>query len=189
MLGFFNNYFVDVNECAEETHNCHVMSNATCSDTDGSFYCNCTEGFEGNGTYCKSIYCFAFHLYLMSDCAITVDVDECQFEDMLCDSHATCFDTYGSYFCTCDTGFTGNGSVCFGEIVIVLKLCSKIIRSILYVFNTDINECTTLGLDACHPNATCNNTVGNYSCVCDPGFAGDGFNNCNGTKVLNVRIL
>ena len=49
---FLTNYFLDVNECAEETHNCHVMSNATCSDTDGSFYCNCTGGFEGNGTYC-----------------------------------------------------------------------------------------------------------------------------------------
>ena len=42
----------DVDECAEETHDCHVMSNATCVDTDGSFYCNCTEGFVGNGTFC-----------------------------------------------------------------------------------------------------------------------------------------
>ena len=50
---FLTNYFLDVNECTEEAHNCHVMSNATCSDTDGSFYCNCTEGFEGNGTHCN----------------------------------------------------------------------------------------------------------------------------------------
>ena len=45
-------YSLDVDECAEETHDCHVMSNATCVDTDGSFYCNCTEGFIGNGTFC-----------------------------------------------------------------------------------------------------------------------------------------
>ena len=54
---------LDIDECAEDTHTCHVMSNATCSDTDGSFYCNCTEGFEGNGTYCKGtafpFICFA----------------------------------------------------------------------------------------------------------------------------------
>ena len=60
----------------------------------------------------------------MFDCAIAIDVDECQFENMLCDSNASCSNTYGSYFCTCDTGFTGNGSVCIGEIVIVVKLCS-----------------------------------------------------------------
>ena len=43
---------LDIDECTEETHNCHEMSNATCTDTDGSFYCNCTEGFGGNGTFC-----------------------------------------------------------------------------------------------------------------------------------------
>ena len=43
---------IDVDECAEGTHNCHVMSNASCFDTDGSFYCNCIQGFQGNGTFC-----------------------------------------------------------------------------------------------------------------------------------------
>ena len=38
------------------------MSNATCSDTDGSFYCNCTEGFEGNGTYCDGNLWLVFNL-------------------------------------------------------------------------------------------------------------------------------
>ena len=44
--------YADIDECAEGTHNCHMMSNATCFDTDGSFYCSCTEGFEGNATFC-----------------------------------------------------------------------------------------------------------------------------------------
>ena len=46
---------IDIDECAEGTHNCHMMSNASCFDTDGSFYCNCSQGFEGNGTFCDGI--------------------------------------------------------------------------------------------------------------------------------------
>ena len=41
----------DVDECAEGTHNC--SSNAECTDINGDYYCNCTEGLacdrHGNG--------------------------------------------------------------------------------------------------------------------------------------------
>ena len=37
----------------------------------------------------------------------------------------------------------------------------------------DINECI------CGENAECVNTEGNYSCQCDLGFTGDGYN-CTG---------
>lgn len=43
----------DINECAEGIDNCHEESNSACTDTDGSFTCNCSEGFEGNGTFCR----------------------------------------------------------------------------------------------------------------------------------------
>lgn len=43
----------DINECLIGTHNCHDV--AECSNTNGSFYCNCTPGFIGNGTYCQGI--------------------------------------------------------------------------------------------------------------------------------------
>ena len=42
----------DVNECVEETHDCHT--NATCYNSIGSFTCSCNEGFEGNGVLCSS---------------------------------------------------------------------------------------------------------------------------------------
>ncbi len=46
-------YLIDIDECAEGTDDCHITSNATCGDTDGSFICTCRDGFVGNGTFCE----------------------------------------------------------------------------------------------------------------------------------------
>lgn len=42
---------VDVDECSDKADDCDV--NADCTNTDGSFYCTCRSGFEGNGRSCK----------------------------------------------------------------------------------------------------------------------------------------
>ena len=47
----------DIDECQENTDNCH--NNATCSNNEGSFDCQCIQGYTGDGT----------------DCAGTVQVD------------------------------------------------------------------------------------------------------------------
>ena len=50
----------NINECATElgknqpTHNC--ASNANCTDTMGSFMCQCRAGFTGDGTTCRGYY-------------------------------------------------------------------------------------------------------------------------------------
>ncbi len=41
---------------------------------------------------------------------------------------------------------------------------------------SDINECDT---NPCHEFATCTNTEGSFTCVCDEGYEGDGKTNCN----------
>ena len=40
----------DINECTTNTHNCH--NNANCTNTNGSFTCECWNGFTGDGENC-----------------------------------------------------------------------------------------------------------------------------------------
>ena len=46
-------------------------------------------------------------------------------------------------------------------------------------FHADVNECVE-GTDNCHENADCYDTIGNFTCVCSPGYSGDGVDNCTG---------
>ena len=45
---------LDIDECELYPHFCGDV-NAKCVDTYGSFLCECNEGFEGDGTTCKSM--------------------------------------------------------------------------------------------------------------------------------------
>jgi MYXO-CTERM domain-containing protein len=80
-----------------------------------------------------------------------VDVDECAAGTAGCDANATCTNTLGSFDCTCDAGFSGDGFTC-----------------------TDVDECMD-GTAGCGMNASCTNTPGGFDCACDAGYAGDGF--------------
>ena len=69
-----------------------------------------------------------------------------------CDPDALCTNTVGSYYCTCNTGFYGDGHTC-----------------------TDYNECIGQnGGNNCSNYATCTNTPGSFTCACivdPPGMA------------------
>ena len=43
--------FSDIDECAEETHNC--SSDAVCNNTKGSYNCTCKPGYHGDGQNCN----------------------------------------------------------------------------------------------------------------------------------------
>ena len=43
--------FLDVHECEDGTHTCD--GNATCKNNDGSYACQCNDGYSGNGYECK----------------------------------------------------------------------------------------------------------------------------------------
>ncbi|XP_043571879.1 sushi domain-containing protein 1 isoform X4 [Chiloscyllium plagiosum] len=65
---------------------CHV--NASCTTKDGMKACTCNYGFYGNGrSFCT-------------------DKDECQMGSIkICGNYTTCYNTYGSYYCTCNEGY------------------------------------------------------------------------------------
>ena len=47
--------YTDVDECCLELDNCD-SNNATCTNTIGSFECECVHGFTGDGVTCEGQY-------------------------------------------------------------------------------------------------------------------------------------
>ncbi|XP_053337392.1 sushi domain-containing protein 1 isoform X5 [Clarias gariepinus] len=116
---------------------CHP--NATCDDkTDGSGgkVCNCMYGFVGNGrTYCQ-------------------DKDECKL-GRICGDHSRCHNTYGSYYCTCTSGYSPTNN-----------LAVFIPNDGTYCH--DVDECVMDGI--CGEGGVCKNTDGDFSCTCRTGY-------------------
>ena len=51
---------------------------------------------------------------------------------------------------------------------------------------SDINECS--GTHSCDENAACSNTNGSYSCHCNTGWSGNGFN-CTSKRSLFMATV
>ena len=61
--------------------------------------------------FAKVCICKSFH-FLKISLLFTINnnsVDNCH-------KNSNCTDTYGSFLCTCDTGYTGNETFCQGEL-------------------------------------------------------------------------
>ena len=61
----------------------------------------CTYGSSN----ADSIHCIQQSFFVL-------DVDECMDSPGICDPNANCSNLFGSYKCTCNMGYSGNGSVC-----------------------------------------------------------------------------
>ncbi|XP_072048339.1 lactadherin-like [Amphiura filiformis] len=78
-----------------------------------------------------------------------------------CDPYAVCSSNNdGSFDCTCNAGFNGDGLSC-----------------------TDDDECLAI---PCDLNALCSNNPGSFSCACNAGFSGDGFNCIDNDECLTI---
>ena len=104
--------FVDIDECLSSS--CHVS--ADCANNEGSFLCECKNGFSGDGFNCSSklifhlctkICTFPLITYFSSYILFFVDIDECWTN--LCHASASCTDNEGSFVCECINGFSGDG--------------------------------------------------------------------------------
>ena len=53
IFDLFYPFCVDIDECVTGTHNCN--ENANCTNTNGSFTCQCKEGYTGDGVECEGM--------------------------------------------------------------------------------------------------------------------------------------
>jgi len=95
-----------------------------CTNTIGSFYCNCSEGYllEGNGLNCS-------------------DINECENGDDNCSENANCTNTEGSFTCSCNTGYTGNGVICTSKLHFMGK---KLLKVHMNCFNLNLQILTNV---------------------------------------------
>ncbi|XP_066290685.1 fibropellin-1-like [Branchiostoma lanceolatum] len=115
---------IDIDECSG-SHNCHQHAN--CTNTVGSYRCECNSGYTGNGRTCTALcrgsttcphggicsspnHCTSCDSgYESPDCG---NIDECAMDTDNCHAKASCSDTDGSFTCTCSDGYTGSGLHC-----------------------------------------------------------------------------
>ena len=51
---------------------------------------------------------------------VLLDINECSLSFDNCHSNANCINVGGSFLCTCDKGYTGNGTFCQGNQTILI---------------------------------------------------------------------
>ena len=106
---------IDVDECSNSTLNtCDV--NAECVDNEGSFRCLCNSGYTGDGNVCEGMFLTVLAMkFVIDERYLFVDIDECEVI-MPCDRNALCSNSEGSFNCTCESGYSGDGTTCVGKI-------------------------------------------------------------------------
>ncbi|CAH3189906.1 unnamed protein product, partial [Porites evermanni] len=126
------------------------------------------HGYTWNDVPCTNCYNYTCFKVMLFDkkplCVYFFYLDECTTGYHSCDVNSVCQNTLGSYKCSCNAGYTGDGKPC-----------------------NDIDECST-NSHSCDVNAVCSNTVGSYACACKAGFTGDGFT-CTVSECQNYGSL
>ncbi|XP_014838809.1 PREDICTED: adhesion G protein-coupled receptor E1-like isoform X3 [Poecilia mexicana] len=138
-----NRKCVDVDECADDPEICG--ENTNCFNTDGSYYCQCKEGFRSK----------AVNFTALDPGKCTV-INECLDNRDICGPNASCKNTVSSYTCSCKKGFSSSTGV-------------EIFHGSDNVTCRDTDECKDEKV--CGLNASCINTQGSYYCVCNAGYA------------------
>ena len=198
----------DIDECST-TSRCHL--NATCSNSDGSFFCSCNLGFYGDGINCRpgrcddkscsrngkcisptSDQCECREGFELKGNDFCEDIDECLNDDS-CDTNSNCINVEGSYNCSCNSGFFGDGKTCrkgscSDDMCPVNQECVSSTENYCrckdgyeaqfrepngFDVCVDVDECLN-GENKCDPEANCTNESGGYQCSCPIGYSANG---------------
>eukprot|EP00736_Rhodelphis_marinus_P006757 Rmarinus@m.21884 len=170
-VGYVATDCAEVDECAENMHECSYL--ATCTNTEGSYDCTCNDGYQGDGFDC-------------------IDANECTDGSHNCALHSTCINIEGSFECECDQGFTGDGytcddinecadpttcsadATCHNLAPNYVCECNSGYSGDGYNSCSDVDECSdSTPQHGCQDTAVCVNTDGSYSCACNEGFEND----------------
>ena len=101
----------NIDECTETEEICGSTLAGFCFDNEGSYECQCNDGFEIVDDMCK-------------------DIDECsRFSDLCSEEGMICVNNDGSYHCACDTGFVEQSTMVSG---IQLNLAIKVLEFFFY---------------------------------------------------------
>ena len=194
---------VDIDECFLISS---CDPNATCSNTYGNFMCSCNEGFHGDGEICVKGSCEDILCPINAKCVspgyececqegfileeninLCVDTDECLLNHD-CDINSICANSEGSYACTCESGYFGNGKTCdvgscTDDICPLNEECVSPTSSDCQCKSgfernatdacVDTDECST-SMHFCEAKRICVNSEGSYNCECQAGYFGNG---------------
>ncbi|RDD36432.1 Fibrillin-1, partial [Trichoplax sp. H2] len=196
---------VDINEC-QRFRPCYQV----CINTEGSFTCECEQGFElnnskltcnvsescGIGHNCSQIctyingseICSCMKGYALTYGSQTEseDIDECNSNPSpygwTCDDINECLENNPcSQNANCTNAPGSYACQCKIGYTGNGKICS------------DIHECLT-GSNMCSSNASCMSNNGSYTCMCKPGFVGNGYtrqdvNECSTTNDCSLNAI
>ncbi|CAK8696725.1 unnamed protein product [Clavelina lepadiformis] len=155
----------DIDECTNPPNENSCDSHAQCTNSIGSFQCNCNIGYVGDGLFCELIYCEA--------------LAPPEFGVMMPPSRQRWhFDDNVTF--TCNPGYR-----LVGPETLVCQ--ENFLWSSDPPICDDIDECAPL-VSPCHPNAECRNLQGTFTCSCRPGFDGNG-DNCQAIRCPDLSNL
>ena len=100
-----------------------------------------------------------------------------------CHDNATCNNIQGSYTCTCNPGYNGNGFCCASKFYLLIISQIQQTQYMVFIF-LDIDECL-INNGGCQHH--CHDSDGSYTCSCSNGYQlnSDG-HTCEGKFVITT---